>query len=135
MKKLNLILLVLFICVTSSVFSQNTQNKPTVDYWGTFCLVSYTANDTNYFNVDLTQLSNEFEKVYLKNYFKEQDVFSTRIILYNTLENKAIIAVPQKYKVEDFRHFMADMKKVTAAFNYNWTVAQKNEYLLNHKEN
>ena len=45
----------------------------------------------------------------------------------------AIIAVPQKYKIDDFRHFMADMKKMTFAANYNWNANQKNDYLINNK--
>jgi hypothetical protein len=133
MKKINLVFLLFFVIFTTNLFSQNTQSKPNTDYWGTFCVVSTTANDTNYFNVDLTQLLTEFEKVYFKNYFQEQDVFSTSILAYNILENKAIIAVPQKYKIEDFRHFVANIKKMTQTAEYNWTVAQKKEYVLTHK--
>ncbi len=134
MKKLNLFVLLFFVIITKISFSQEAQNKPVTDYWGTFCLVSYTVNDTNYFKVDLTQLPSEFEKVYFKNYFLEQDVFSTRITLYNIKENAAMIAVPEKYKTDEFRHFMANIKKMTLATNYNWNATQKSDYLLNHKE-
>ncbi len=133
MKKLNLFVLLFFVIITKFSFSQDTQNKPGNDYWGTFCLVSYTVNDTNYFKVDLNQLPSEFEKVYFKNYFIEQDVFSTIITLYNIQENAALIAVPKKYKIDDFRHFMADMNKMTFTANFNWNSTQKNEYLLKNK--
>ncbi len=135
MKKSILFLLLSFVIITKFSFSQEAQNKPGNDYWGTFCLVSYNANDTNYFKVDLTQLPSEFEKVYFKNYFLEQDVFHTRITTYNIQENTAIIAVPQKYKIDDFRHFMADMKKMTFAANYNWDANLKNDYLIKNKAN
>lgn len=135
MKKSILFFLLSFVIITKFSFSQEAQNKHGNDYWGTFCLVSYTVNDTNYFKVDLTQLPSEFEKVYFKNYFMEQDVFHTRITTYNIQENTAIIAVPQKYKIDDFRHFMADMKKMTFAANYNWNANQKNDYLTKNKAN
>lgn len=134
MKKHLLSLLSVFVIFTTTVFSQNTQTNSTTDYWGTFCLVSNTVNDTNYFKVDLSQFTNEFEKVYFKNYFLEQDVFSSRIKSYNIIENNAYIAVPQKYTVEDFRHFIANMKKMTNTANYNWNTVQKNDYLLNNKD-
>ncbi len=108
------------------------QNKP--DYWGTFCLVLQTVGDTNFFKVDLAQLPSEFEKVYFKSYYLEQDVFHTQIKVYDINKDKAIIAVPKKYAVEDYRHFMGNMKKMTQTANNNFTIEQKVEYIRNHKD-
>lgn len=133
MKK-SISILVLLISVTISVFSQITENpKPKGDYWGTFCLVKETIADTNYFVIDLKEIPTIFERVFFKNYFIEQDVFSSRIVTYNTNEDYAVIAVPSKYKVDDFRHFAATIKKVTHAFNQNYSSEQKQEYINKHQ--
>ena len=71
--------------------------------------------------------------MYFKFYYLEQDVFHTQIKEYNIDKGEALIAVPKKYTVEDYRYFMATMKKMTKTANYNYTVEQKNKYILNHK--
>lgn len=131
MKKI-LILSFLFIIV-ANIKAQEVLQQTKPDYWGTFCLVSQTIGDTNFFKVDLSQLPTEFEKVYLKNYYLEQDVFHAKIKSYNIEKGEAIIAVPKKYAVEDYRHFMANIKKMTQTANYNFTSAQKENYILTHK--
>ncbi|MFZ4740432.1 MAG: hypothetical protein ACOYLE_04655 [Bacteroidales bacterium] len=125
-------LFIAFFAITNSQ-SQETiqQNKP--DYWGTFCLKTLTVGDTNFFKVDLTQLTSEFEKIYFKYYYLEQDVFHSHINIYNIESGEAIIAVPKKYTIEDYRHFMANMKKMTFTANYNFTIEQKENYIINHK--
>ncbi len=132
--KNSFILVCLFaIFALNTIQAQDTKpEKP--DYWGTFCLVSQTVGDTNFFKLDLSQLPSEFEKVYFKSYYQEQDVFHTQIKMYNIEKGEALIAVPKKYKVEDYRHFMADMKKMTQAANYNYTIEQKETYLLNNNK-
>jgi len=97
-------------------------------------LVLQTVGDTNFFKVDLAQLPSEFEKVYFKSYYLEQDVFHTQIKVYDINKDKAIIAVPKKYVVEDYRHFMGNMKKMTQTANNNFTIEQKVEYIRNHKD-
>jgi len=114
--------------------AQEVKEANKSDYWGTFCLVSVTVGDSNFFKIDLTQLPSEFEKLYFKSYYSEQDVFHTQIKSYNIEKGEAIIAVPKKYKVEDYRHFMGNMKKMTATANYNFSSEQKWNYVLNHKE-
>jgi len=38
-------------------------------------------------------------------------VFHAQIKSYNIEKGEALIAVPKKYSVEDYRHFIANMKK------------------------
>lgn len=134
MKK-SIILLLFLVFVKTNLFSQISENpKSKVDYWGTFCLVKETIADTNYFVIDLKELPSLFERIYFKNYYSEQDVFSSRILTYNTDKDTAVIAVPSKYKVDDFRQFVAYIKKVTHAFNFNYTSEQKKEYINKHIE-
>jgi len=129
MKK-SIIFPLLLVFTAINTFSQISENpKPKGDYWGTFCLVKETVSDTNYFIIDLKELPSLFEKIYFKNYYLEQDVFSSRIVNYNIDDGTAIIAVPSKYKVDDYRQFAAYIKKVTYAFNYNYTNEQKQDYI------
>jgi hypothetical protein len=122
------------VMLMSNLQAQKTTQTTKPDYWGTFCLVSHTVGDTNYFKVDLTQLPSEFEKIYFKNYYLEQDVFHTQIKKYDVEKGEAIIAVPKKYAVKDYRPFMGDMKKMTNTANNNYTNEQKNNYILKNKE-
>jgi len=134
MKK-SILFSLIFVLASFRVFSQISENpKPKGDYWGTFCLVKETISDTNYFVIDLKELPSLFERIYFKNYFLEQDVFGSRIVTYKTEDEYAIIAVPLKYKVEDFRHFVANIKKITHAFNFNFNNEQKQQYINNHIE-
>ena len=133
MKKLLIAFLFAIIALNNLKAQEDSQPvKP--DYWGTFCLVSQTIADTNFFKVDLTHLPSEFEKVYFKNYYLEQDVFHSQMKSYNVEKEEATIAVPKKYTVEDYRHFMANMKKMTQTANYTYSIDQKKDYILNHKE-
>lgn len=126
------IFIAFFAIINLKAQEKSQQDKP--DYWGTFCIKTQTVGDTNFFKVDLTQLTSEFEKIYFKCYYKEQDVFHSNIKVYNTQSDEAIIAVPKKYTIEDYRHFMANMKKMTQTANYKFTSVQKENYILNHKE-
>ncbi|MEI6695075.1 MAG: hypothetical protein WCO13_03310 [Bacteroidota bacterium] len=134
MKKLILFVFIVGFFTTHQIQAQGVSITPKPDYWGTFCLVSQTVGDTNFFKLDLSQLTSEFEKIYFKFYYLEQDVFHTQLKEYNIEKNTAIIAVPKKYSVEDYRHFMADMKKMTQTAFYNYTADQKLEYIQNHKD-
>jgi len=134
MKKHIIFAFLFAIFAITNLKAQEVTQQPKPDYWGTFCLVSQTIDDTNFFKVDLTQLPTEFEKVYFKFYYMEQDVFHTQLKEYNIDKGFALVAVPKKYTVEDYRHFMANMKKMTQTANYNYTSEQKNEYILNHKD-
>jgi len=134
MKKLMIIAFFFAIFTLSNLQAQEVSQPAKPDYWGTFCLVSQTIGDTNYFKIDLSQLPSEFEKVYFKFYYIEQDVFHAQIKSYNIEKGEASIAVPKKYTIEDYRHFMANMKKMTQTANYNFTVAEKENYILTHKE-
>ena len=134
MKKLMIIAFFFAIFTLSNLQAQEVSQPAKPDYWGTFCLVSQTIGDTNYFKIDLSQLPSEFEKVYFKFYYIEQDVFLAQIKSYNIEKGEASIAVPKKYTIEDYRHFMANMKKMTQTANYNFTVAEKENYILTHKE-
>jgi len=133
MKKLIIFAFLIAIFAMSSLQAQQDSKPNKPDYWGTFCLVSQTIGDTNFFKVDLAQLPSEFEKVYFNFYYKEQDVFHSQIKAYNIEKNEAMIAVPKKYKVEDYRRFMGDMKKMTQTANFRFTLLEKESYLLTHK--
>jgi hypothetical protein len=133
MKRIIIFAFLLAVVTLNKMQAQEVSQPNKPDYWGTFCLVSQTIKDTNFFKVDLTELPSEFEKVYFKCYYLEQDVFHTQIKVYNIEKSEAMIAVPKKYSVEDYRHFMATMKKMTQAANYNFTLEQKENYILNHK--
>lgn len=128
-----------FLILLSSIFfTSHAQNASTLskpDYMGTFCLVTQTSLDTNFFRIDLSQLSTEFSKIYFKNYYLEQDYFHTKIKTYNISAGEAIIAVPIKYAVNDFRHFVGNLKKMTDTFNSMYSDAQKIDYIDNHPEN
>ena len=134
MKNLITFIFLFLIFALSSTKAQEVSQQGKPDYWGTFCLVSQTVGDTIFFKVDLNQLPSEFEKIYFKFYYIEQDVFHAQIKTYNIAKGEAIIAVPKKYTVADYRYFMANMKKMTETANYIYTTEQKNEYILNHKE-
>ena len=134
MKKLILFVFIVGFFTTHQIQAQGVSITPQPDYWGTFCLVSQTVGDTNFFKLDLSQLPTEFEKIYFKFYYLEQDVFHAQLKEYNIEKNAAMIAVPKKYSVEDYRHFMADMKKMTQTAFYNYTADQKLEYIQNHKD-
>ena len=134
MKKLILFVFIIGFFTIHQLQAQGVSINPQPDYWGTFCLVSQTVGDTNFFKLDLSQLPPEFEKIYFKFYYLEQDVFHTHLKEYNIEKNYAMIAVPKKYSVEDYRRFMADLKKMTQdAFN-NYTTEQKLEYIQSHKD-
>jgi hypothetical protein len=135
MKKIFISALFALILLTNVLESQeNTQPyRPKPDDWGSFCLVSYTHADTNYFKIDLKQIVTEFEKIYLKYYYLEQDVFHTKIIYYNIEASEALIAVPKRYDVEEYKHFMATMKKMAFTANYNFNNEERATYLENHK--
>ena len=134
MKKLIIFAFLFAVVAITNLKAQEVTKQPKADYWGTFCLVSQTIGDTNFFKIDLTQLPSEFEKVYFKFYYMEQDVFHAQIKEYNIDKGLALVAVPKKYTVEDYRHFMADMRKMTQTANHNFSSEQKNEYILNHKD-
>ena len=134
MKKLILLVFILGFFTTHQIQAQGVSITPQPDYWGTFCLVSQTVGDTNFFKVDLAQLPSEFEKIYFKFYYIEQDVFHTQLKEYNIEKNIAMIAVPKKYSVEDYRHFMGDMKKMTQTAAFKFTAEEKLEYIKSHKD-
>ncbi|MCX6230976.1 MAG: hypothetical protein NTZ33_05480 [Bacteroidetes bacterium] len=136
MRKILLFVLFLaFIGITAiQAQENNAPYRPKPDDWGTFCLVSSTVGDTNYFKLDLNQIATEFEKIYLKYYYIEQDVFHTNIKEYSIENGTAMIAVPKRYAIEDYRHFMAMMKKMAFTANYNFTNEEKAAYLENHKK-
>ncbi len=133
MKKLIAFCILFVVVLQANTYAQSDVKQSKDDSYGTFCMLTHNVNDTNFYRVDLTQLSTEFKKVYFKYYCLEHDYFNSKFIDYNIIKGEAIVAVPSKYSVADFRHHLANMKKMTDTANFLFDADQKTEYLKSHK--